>query len=359
MLRGRSIGSIDLLRIMAATGQCPDLVVGHAGDHRLQFRILAKEMLPHVGAVFGLEVLVLAVDCLLHALQQDAGGVASNQRIPARAPDVLDDVPAGAAEDAFQLLDDLAIAAHWPIEALQVAVDDEYEVVESLTPAERDGAEAFRLIGLAIAEKAPDLPSLGLRQAAALQVFQEACLVDGHQRAEAHGDGRELPEIRHQPGMWIGAEAATIDLLTEAKKLLLGEPALDEGARVDTGRAVALDEDQVTAMPFGRRAPEMHKAGVIECRRRLKAGDVPTELRAFLIRAQHDGQRVPADIGADAMLNRSITGMLRFPVRWDGVEVGRCRRVRDWRAATARSVKQFVEQEGSAILALDFDDSIE
>ena len=59
------------------------------------------------------------------------------------------------------------------------------------------------------------------------------------------------------------------------------------------------------------------------------------------------------------MLDRPITGMLRFPVRWDGVEVGRCRRVRDWRTATARSVEQLVEQEGSAILALDFDDSIE
>src|SRR3954469_7457783 len=235
MLRSRSIGSIDLLRIMAATGQRPDLVVGHAGDHCLQFWILAEEMLPHISAVFGLEVLVLAVDCLLHALQQDAGGVAGNQRIPTGAPDVLDDVPAGATKDPFQLLDDLAIATHRPIEALQVAVDNEDQVVEPLTPAERDGAEAFWLIGLAIAEEAPDLPPLGLRQAAALQVFQEARLVDGHQRAEAHGDSRKLPKIRHQPGMRIGTEAATVDFLTETKKLFLGDPALDEGARVNAG----------------------------------------------------------------------------------------------------------------------------
>ena len=48
------------------------------------------------------------------------------------APDHLDHVPAGAAEIGFQLLDDLAVAAHRAVEALQVAVDDEDQVVEPL-----------------------------------------------------------------------------------------------------------------------------------------------------------------------------------------------------------------------------------
>jgi len=52
--------------------------------------------------------------------------------VPATAPDHLDDVPAGAAEVAFQLLDDLAVAAHWAVQTLQVAVDDEGEVVQLL-----------------------------------------------------------------------------------------------------------------------------------------------------------------------------------------------------------------------------------
>src|SRR4051812_45735188 len=59
------------------------------------------------------------------------------------------------------------------------------------------------------------------------------------------------------------------------------------------------------------------------------------------------------------MLDRPIAWMRRFPVRWDGVEVGRCRRIRDWRTTTPRSAEQLVEQEGSTILALDFDDSVE
>ena len=65
------------------------------------------------------------------------------QLVPARAPQDLDDVPAGAAEIAFQLLDDLAVAAHRAVEALQVAVDDEDQVVELLAAGQRDGAEAL------------------------------------------------------------------------------------------------------------------------------------------------------------------------------------------------------------------------
>src|SRR5690606_23960537 len=126
----------------------------------------------------GLAVLVLAVDGLHHQLAQDAVLVAGQQRIPVAAPDRLDDVPAGAAEVALQLLDDLAVAAHRAVEALQVAVDDEDEVVEALAPGDRDRAQAFRLVGLAVAEEAPDL-AVGLRhQAAGLEVLPVARLVD-------------------------------------------------------------------------------------------------------------------------------------------------------------------------------------
>ena len=160
----------------------------------------------------------------------------------------LDDVPAGAAEDALQLLDDLAVAAHRPVEALQVAVDDEDQIVEPLAPAQRDRTQALGLVALAVAEEGPDLAVGGIGEAAALQVLEEARLVDRHQRAEAHRDGRELPVVRHQPGMRVGAEPLAVDLLAELEQPLLGEPALDEAAGVDAGRAVALDVDQVAAM---------------------------------------------------------------------------------------------------------------
>src|SRR5205814_770535 len=126
------VGRIDLARVVAAAIQPPDLLVGHVGDHRLELGVLAEEMLARVGPALGLEVLVLAVDALLHHPAQQALMVARQQRIPARAPQHLDDVPAGAEKGGLELLDDLAVAAHRAIEALQVAVDDENEVIESL-----------------------------------------------------------------------------------------------------------------------------------------------------------------------------------------------------------------------------------
>jgi hypothetical protein len=45
----------------------------------------------------------------------------------------LDDVPARAAEDGFQFLNDFSVAAHRAVEPLQVAVDDE-----------RSGCRVFR-----------------------------------------------------------------------------------------------------------------------------------------------------------------------------------------------------------------------
>ena len=55
-------------------------------------------------------------------------------------------VPAGAAEGGLQFLDDLAVAAHRAVEPLQVAVDDEDQVVELLAGGQGQGAERFRLV---------------------------------------------------------------------------------------------------------------------------------------------------------------------------------------------------------------------
>jgi hypothetical protein len=107
---------------------------------------------------------------LFHALHQDAVLVLREQRIPVGTPDDLDDVPAGAAEVGFELLDDLAVAAHRAVEPLQVAVHDEDEVVELLARGERHRAERFGLVHLAVADEAQTLRPLGLDDAAVVQV---------------------------------------------------------------------------------------------------------------------------------------------------------------------------------------------
>src|SRR5262249_4882159 len=157
--------------------------------------------------------------------------VALEQRIPVASPDALDRVPAGAAEGSLELLDDLAVAADRTVEALQIAVDDEDQVVELLARRERDRAERLGLVGLAVAEERPPLPLPRRDEAAILQVTHEARLVNRHDRPEAHRDRRILPEVRHQPRMRIGRQAAAVlQFAAEVLELLERDPAFEERA---------------------------------------------------------------------------------------------------------------------------------
>jgi hypothetical protein len=71
---------------------------------------------------------------------------------------------------------------------------------------------------------------------------------------------------------------------------------------------VPLDKDQIAAVSISRRVPEMAEADIIEGRGRLEAGDVPAKLRAFLVGTQNDCECIPANKGAQLVLDRSITG---------------------------------------------------
>ena len=124
-------------------------------------------------------------------------------------------------KSAFEFLHDLAVSAHRTIEPLQIAVDDKDQIVEMLAPAQRYRAERLRLVHLAVAHEGPDLAGLGIRQAAGIEILEEARLIDRHQRPEPHRYGRKLPEIRHQPGMRIRRHPLAVDLLAEIEKLLL------------------------------------------------------------------------------------------------------------------------------------------
>ena len=208
VLGGRLERCVHLAVVVAATGQVADLVVGQVLDHGPQPGVAAEEALPGVGAGLDRVGLELAVRGGVHLVDQDAVGVLGQQRVPVTAPDHLDHVPAGPAEDRLQLLDDLAVAADRPVEALQVAVDHEGEVVELLPGGEADRAAHLGLVRLAVAEERPDVGPAGVLELPGQQVAVEPGLVDGVDRAEAHGDRRELPEVGHQPRVRVGRQAA-------------------------------------------------------------------------------------------------------------------------------------------------------
>jgi hypothetical protein len=192
-----------------------------------------------------------------------------------------------------------------------------------------------------------------------MQIAQEARLIDRHQRPKPHRHRRELPEIGHQPGMGIGGQALAVDLLAEVQQLLLAEPSLQEGARVNARRDMALEIDEIAAVAFARRAPEMREAGVVERRRRLVAGDMAAEFGRFLIGLDDDGDGVPADGVPDRRFHRAVAGVGRLVLRMDRVHIGRVGGERQAGALAARGGDDGLEELVGAIHALERLDGVE
>ena len=142
---------------MATAIQVPDFLVRHVRDHRCCFRVLAEKLIAHVGTVFRLVVLELAINGLCHDALQVPVRVARDQAIPAATPDDLDDIPSRSAEGGLEFLYDLAIASYRAIKTLQVAVHDENEIIEAFTNRHRNCAHRLGLIHLTVTEEAPDL----------------------------------------------------------------------------------------------------------------------------------------------------------------------------------------------------------
>src|SRR5205823_9112073 len=172
-------GGVELAVVVPAAGQALQLLVGEVLDHLAQPRVGPEEVLPDVGATLDRVLLERAVNRGVHLVEEGAVDVAGEELVPLGAPDDLDDVPPGAPEHGLQLLDDLAVAAHRSVEALEVAVDDEDEVVESFPGGDREGAERLGLVALAVADEAPHAGAARVLDATVHEVAVEAGLVDG------------------------------------------------------------------------------------------------------------------------------------------------------------------------------------
>ncbi len=322
---GRRVeGGVHLAVVVAAARQQLDVAVGEALDHLPQARVAAEEVLADVGPGLDGVGLELTVGGLVHLVDQHAVDVLGEQGVPLAAPDDLDHVPAGAAEVGLELLDDLAVAAHRAVELLEVAVDDEGEVVELLAGGQADRAERLGLAHLAVAEERPDVLVAGVLDAAVGEVAVEAGLVDGVQRRQAHRDGRELPEVRHQPRVGVRRQAlagTVLDLLAEAVELVGAEPLHQVGAGVDAGGGVALDEQLVAAARVVLAAEEVVVADLVEARGRGVRRDVAADLEALAVGRGHHHRGVPADQPPDLALDVLVTGEPRLALGRDGVDV--------------------------------------
>src|ERR1700733_3932542 len=100
--------------------------------HFQKARIGAEKILAEVGSALDKIFLILAVADFSQTPDQQPIAVGADQTVPIRAPNDLDNIPNRATEAGLEFLNDLAVTAHRAIKALQIAVDDENQVIEIL-----------------------------------------------------------------------------------------------------------------------------------------------------------------------------------------------------------------------------------
>ena len=155
------------------------------------------------------------------------------------------------------------------------------------------------------------------------------------------------------------ATAGVRQLLAEAVHLAVGEPALEEGARVDAGGGMALEEDLIAAARGVGAAEEVVEADLVERRGRGIRRDVPTDADARALGAVHHDGGVPADEFADAALEGLIAGEPRLHLGRDGVDVVRGAQARDAEVALSSTAEQGEHEVASAVGARSVDDLVE
>ena len=351
-LGGQLVGRVELAVVVTAPAEAGQVVVGEVLHQPAEARVGAEEVLTDVGPAGHGVLLELAIDGLVHLVDERPVRVPGQQVVPLAAPDHLDDVPAGAAEDPLQLLDYLAVAADRPVQPLQVAVDDEGQVVEPLAAGDPQRTQRLRLVHLAVAQEGPDARAAGVRDAAMEQVPVEARLVDGRDGTQAHAHGRELPEVGHQARVRVRREALPgAHFATEVVQLGGTQPPLQERPGVDPRRRVPLVEDLV-AGALVLAAEEPVERDLVQARGAGVRGEVTADPGRDAVGAQDHRHRVPADQAPDTALDRLVAGEVRLLLRADRVDVTGLRQRRQPDVELAGPLQELVHDEAGAIGAL-------
>ena len=159
--------------------------------------------------------------------------------------------------------------------------------------------------------------------------------------------------------MRVRREPAAADLLPEAAQLVLGQPPLEERARVEAGRRVALEVDEVAEVVLRAGAPEVVEADLVERLCRLVARDVAAELGRLRVCLEHDRDRVPAHEGGGRGLELRVAGHRRLVLGRDRVDVRRRDAGADGNVEVLGAVDGAVEEVRHPQAAVDVDDRVD
>ncbi len=235
VIDGSVIGRIHLDRIVTAATDRLNRLVRQMFNHLQDIRIGSEEVLTDVRAVRNRVLLVLPIDHFTHSLDEFTVFVRVEQRIPVGTPDHFDHIPARATKGCLEFLNNFPVAAYGTVQSLEIAVYDKNQIVQFFAGSQRNSAQCFGLVGFAVAEKRPDFLPGRFAQTTIFKIMNKAGMINCGDRAEAHGDGRELPEVGHQPRMRIGRKpGGIVQFVTKVTKLINGQTAFQKGACINT-----------------------------------------------------------------------------------------------------------------------------
>ena len=107
------------------------------------------------------------------------------------------------------------------------------------------------------------------------------------------------------------------------QQVVLAQAAFQIGPRVNAGRTVRLEEDQVAAVLRIARVKEMVEAGFKQIGGTGIAGNVAAQFAISLVGTHHHGQGVPAHEGGQAFFNGQVAWEGGLLVHRNGVDIGR------------------------------------
>src|ERR1700751_5082719 len=99
------------------------------------------------------------------------------------------------------------------------------------------------------------------------------------------------------------------EFVAEILDLFLGESALQISARVNAGRRVSLEINEVAGLLVITRTEEVIEADFQQSGQGGVSRDMAADAGIFLVLAMHHGHRIPAHQALDAALQLAIAGI--------------------------------------------------
>src|SRR5215470_13049248 len=291
--------------------------------HLQEFRILAEKVFTRIATgLYGI-LLIVAIDGLFHAFDEQPARVRLEERIPIGAPYYLDDVPARAAEQCLQLLDDFTVASDRAVETLEIAIYYPDQVIQVFSAGERQRSRGFRLIHFSVTDEATNFGLFPGQKPATGQIAGEAGLIDGHNRGQSHGDGWKLPEIREQIRMRVrGKTSYRRELLAKVMQLGRIDAPFYVGPRIGARRCVPLKINHVRQTAVLTTAEKMIKADFVQRCRRGVGRYVSADIRMETVGLHDHRHGVPTNVTLDAAFNLPVAGIRRLLFCRNRINVG-------------------------------------